>query len=106
MKPANLIKTLTSAQLAMKKVKDELKVTEFVGVAGGGLVRLTVNGQGKALAAQVDAAVLQEDADTVAALFVTALNAANEKKEAVTAEKLKGAASKLLPAGFNIADLL
>jgi DNA-binding YbaB/EbfC family protein len=105
MKPANLVKTLTSAQLSMKKVRDELKVMEFEGTAGGGLVKLTINGQGKAVAAHIDPAVLQEDGDTVGALVLAALNAANDKKEATASEKVKGIASKLLPTGFNFADL-
>jgi DNA-binding YbaB/EbfC family protein len=105
MKPGNLIKTLTSAQLAMQKVQAELNKTEFSGTSGGGLVKVTITGEGKGVSAEIDPAVLKEDTDTVAALFLAALNVAAEQKEKVAKEKLKGATSKLLPAGITIPGL-
>ena len=105
MKPANLIKTLTSAHLAMTKIQEELNVTEFDGSSGGGLVKVVINGTGKALSAHIDPSVLKEDTETVEALFIAAVNAANSKKEVVAKERLKGATGKLLPAGLSIPGL-
>ena len=105
MKPANLIKTLKSAQQAMSNIQTELQSMKFEGTSGGGLVKLTINGKGEALAAFVDPAVLKEDGETVGDLFIAALNAANNQKHHIEKEKLKGVAGKLLPAGLSVPGL-
>lgn len=105
MKPGNIMQTLMAAQAAMSKAQKEIEASQFEGTSGGGLVKLEINGKGEALKLHIDSSVMTEDAETVADLVLAAFNAAAAQKEALSKDKLKGAAGKLLPVGFKIPGL-
>lgn len=105
MKPGNIMKTLAATQAAMSKAQKEIEASLFEGISGGGLVKLTVNGKNEAQSLVIDPSVLSEDVDTVAALFMAALNSAAVQRETMSKQKLKSAAGSLLPIGFNIPGL-
>jgi nucleoid-associated protein EbfC len=97
-----LVKSIAAMQLKMAQVQKELAAAEFTGKAANGLVELVVNGQGEALRATMSPAVRDEDADTIAALFVVAFNDANRQKEAMSKSKLAGVGAGLIPTGFKL----
>jgi DNA-binding protein YbaB len=75
------------AQEAMKRVQDELARTEITGEAGGGMVKITLNGKHEAKRVEIAAAI----------------NDASQKLERNASEKMAKVAGGLnLPAGFNL----
>lgn len=80
-----LQKTQAQMQEQIKKQADILARTEVVGQAGGGLVKVYVNGQFAARRVEVDRNLMKDDPemaeDLVAAAFNDAANKINELKE-------------------------
>lgn len=97
-----MFKSIAAMQMKMDQVQKELAAATFTGTSANGLVQVVVSGKGDALSATMNPAVRDEDADTIAALFVVAINDANRQKEALAASKLKGIGAGLLPTGFKL----
>lgn len=97
-----LVKDLAAMQAKMTKVQAEISAAEFTGKAANGLVEVVVNGKGETLRAAMNPAVRDEDADTIAALFVVAFNDAHRQKEELSKSKLAGIGAGLLPMGFKL----
>jgi nucleoid-associated protein EbfC len=95
-----LQKTQAQMQEQLKKQAETLARTEVVGQAGGGLVKVYVNGHFAARRVEIDRALLKDDPemaeDLVAAAFNDAANKINE---------LKDSSTKSLAGGLNLADL-
>ena len=58
---AQLMRQAQQAQDAMKKMQAELAATEITGEAGGGMVKITLNGKHEARRVQIDPEALKED---------------------------------------------
>lgn len=97
-----MVKAIAAMQQNMDKVQKELANSQFTGTSANGLIEVVVNGKGEALTATMNPAVRDEDAETIAALFVVAFNDANKKKEVLAAAKLKGVGAGLLPTGIKL----
>jgi nucleoid-associated protein EbfC len=98
-----LQKTQAQLQEQMKKQADTLAKTEVIGQAGGGLVKVFVNGQFATRRVEIDRNLLKDDPemaeDLIAAAFNDAANRINELKESQT----KSMAGNLgLPPGFKL----
>lgn len=79
-------------QEAIQKAQEELDAAEVEGSAGGGIVKVTVNGNGKMVGVSIEpAAVDPDDIEMLEDLIVAAYNDAANK-----ADELK---EKTLPAG-------
>ncbi len=82
-----IMRQAQQAQEAMKRVQDELARTEITGEAGGGMVKITLNGKHEAKRVEIAAAI----------------NDASQKLERNASEKMAKVAGGLnLPAGFNL----
>ncbi len=100
---ASLMKQAQQVQARMAEVQDSLASAEIEGEAGGGMVRVTVDGKGTvkavriapALADPAEVAVLED-------LIVAAYGVARGKAEAHAAEAMKQVTGGLpLPPGLN-----
>lgn len=100
--PGKLVKDLAAMQLKMAKLQAEIAAAEFTGKAASSLVEVVVNGKGETLRATMNPAVRDEDAETIAALFVVAFNDAHRQKEELSKSKLAGVGAGLLPMGFKL----
>jgi DNA-binding YbaB/EbfC family protein len=100
-----IVKSLATMQLNVAKIQKELAASEFTGSAAGGLVEVDTTGDGVVLRARMNPAVRDEDAETIAALFVVAMNNATSQKEELAKSKMPGISAGLLPAGFKIPGL-
>lgn len=72
-------------QEQLKKAQEELKASEFVGSAGGGMVKVTVSGAKEVLAVSINPQAIDPDdiemlEDLVTAAVNDALNKAAEKE--------------------------
>jgi nucleoid-associated protein EbfC len=98
-----LQKTQEQLQEQMKKQAETLSRTEVIGQAGGGLVKVFVNGQYATRRVDVDRNLLKDDPemaeDLIAAAFNDAANKINELKES----QMKAMTGGLgLPAGLKL----
>lgn len=85
----DLLQQAQKMQQDLARAQEELAETSVEGLAGGGLVKATVNGSGDLLALSIDPkAVDPEDTETLADLVVAAVHAANENAQQLQQEKL------------------
>ena len=80
-----LMKQAQQMQEQLKKAQEELKASEFVGSAGGGMVKGTVSGAKEVLAVSINPQAIDPDdiemlEDLVTAAVNDALNKAAEKE--------------------------
>ena len=80
-----LMKQAQQMQEQLKKAQEELKASEFVGSAGGGMVKVTVSGAKEVLAGSINPQAIDPDdiemlEDLVTAAVNDALNKAAEKE--------------------------
>ncbi|MCE1237919.1 MAG: YbaB/EbfC family nucleoid-associated protein [Hyphomicrobiales bacterium] len=91
-------------QTRMASLQDELGAIEAVGVAGAGLVSVTISGKGELKALKIDPSLFKpEEAEIVEDLIVAAHRDAHVKAEAAIAEKMADVTGGLgLPAGMKL----
>ncbi len=99
-----MMKQAQEMQAKMAELQEQLARTEVTGAAGGGMVRVTLNGKGEMRAVKIDPALV--DANEVGVLedlIVAATNDAKAKAEAKVAEKMRELTGGLsLPPGFSL----
>jgi DNA-binding YbaB/EbfC family protein len=87
----------------VQKAQDELAAIEVVGEAGGGLVKMTMNGRKEALRLQIDPSLLGDDRDMLEDLIVAAVNDGVRRADKLKEEKMAGLTAGMpLPAGFKL----
>lgn len=75
----------------LQKAQEKIKVMEFVGTAGGGMVSITVNGTGSMVKVKIDPKLLAPDEEEILSdLIVAAYNDAKSKLEAAMTEQMGG----------------
>ncbi len=100
----NLMKQAQAVQASMQKAQAELASIEVVGEAGGGMVKVTVNGRHEAKRVQIEPAVVSaEDREMLEDLLAAAFNDAVHKLEAKVQEKMASLmAGVQLPPGVKL----
>lgn len=98
-------KIMQQAQQVQKNIQEaQKKIAQLtvVGEAGGGLVRVTMNGQHIVSRVEIDAVLMKEDKATLEDLLVAAFNDAVRKVEGQSRDQMVG-----LMSGMDLpADLL
>jgi DNA-binding YbaB/EbfC family protein len=90
-------------QESFQKAQEELAAMEVQGEAGGGLVKLTMNGKKEALRVAIDPSLMADDRDMLEDLVTAAINDAVRKVNKLKEEKLSGLTSGVgLPPGFKM----
>jgi len=99
----SMMKQVQKMQEDMQKVQEELASEKVVGEAGGGMVRVTMNGRHEAVGVEIDDALVGEDKEMLEDLIAAAINDAVHRVEKNSQEKLAGVTSGLgLPPGFKL----
>jgi DNA-binding YbaB/EbfC family protein len=99
----NLMRQAQQMQETMKKAQQELASLEVTGEAGGGMVKVLLNGQHEARRITIDPRLMTEDKDLLEDTLVAAFNDAVSKLAATTKEKYSGLISGLdLPPGMKL----
>ncbi len=93
----NLMRQAQQMQETMQKAQAELANIEVVGEAGGGMVKVTLNGKHAAQRISIEPQLLGDDKEMLEDLLVAAFNDAVRKIESKTSEKYSG-----LVAGMNL----
>jgi nucleoid-associated protein EbfC len=99
----NLLRQAQQMQETMQKAQAELADVEVTGEAGGGAVKLLVNGRHEAKRVTIAPALLGEDKEMLEDLIVAAINDAVRKIDARSQEKYSSLMSGLnLPPGVKL----
>jgi DNA-binding YbaB/EbfC family protein len=99
----NLMKQAQAMQENMQKVQAEIANIEVIGEAGGGMVKITMNGRHEVKRVQIEPAVSAEDREMLEDLIAAAANDAVHKVEARAKEKMASLAGGLqLPPGMKL----
>ena len=99
----NLMKQAQAMQENMQKAQAEIASIEVIGEAGGGMVKITMNGRHEVKRVQIEPTVSAEDRDMLEDLIAAAANDAVHKVEARTQEKMASLTSGLqLPPGMKL----
>jgi DNA-binding YbaB/EbfC family protein len=99
----NLMKQAAAMQANMQKAQAEIVNIEVEGVAGGGMVKVTMNGRHEVKRVQLEPAVVGEDREMLEDLIVAATNDAVHKVEVRVQEKMSTVMSGMqLPPGFKL----
>ncbi len=95
----NLLAQAKQAQEKMAKIQEELKTRTVEASAGGGMVTVTVNGEGQVLSLKIDPEVVDsQDAEMLEDLIVAAVNEGlRQAKEMMSAEMAKVAGGLNIP---------
>jgi len=99
-----LMKQAAELKSKMETMQAELDSVEVEGVAGGGMVTVTLSGKGELRAVRIDESLIKpSDKEIIEDLIVAAHADARRKAEAVLQEKMKTVAGGLpLPPGMKL----
>ena len=99
----NMMRQAQALQANMQKAQAEIASLEITGEAGGGMVKITINGRHEARRVQIEPAVLGDDREMLEDLLAAAFNDAVHKLEAASQAKMASLMGGLqLPAGMKL----
>ena len=100
----NLMKQAQKLQEDMQRAQEEIARLEVEGSAGGGMVKVVMNGRHEVKQVRIDPSVLGDDAEMVEDLVAAAINDAVRRVEENTKEKFSGMTAGFpgLPPGFKL----
>ena len=99
----NMMKQAQALQANMQKAQAEIASLEITGEAGGGMVKITINGRHEAKRVQIEPAVYGDDREMLEDLLAAALNDAVHKLEAASQAKMASLMGGLqLPPGMKL----
>ena len=98
-----LMKQAQKMQEQMEKAQAELANAEVTGEAGGGLVKIVMNGKHEVKRVAIDQTVLSEEKEVAEDLIAAAINDAVRRIQSEQEAKVGAATSGLnLPPGFKL----
>jgi DNA-binding YbaB/EbfC family protein len=90
-------------QEELQKVQKRLAEEEVTGEAGGGMVKVTLNGHHQAQRVQIDPSVFQDERELLEDLITAAINdAATRVNEKLSNSMSNATAGMRLPPGFKL----
>jgi len=99
---AQLMQQAQKVQENLKKAQEELAGLEVTGEAGGGLVKVRMNGRHEVARVRIDPEVA-EDREMIEDLVAAAINDAVQRIAEATRERMSGLTGGLpMPPGFNL----
>ena len=99
----DLMKQAQKMQADMEKAQAEIAATEVTGEAGGGMVKVVMNGRHDVRKVSIDADLFKDDKSMVEDLVAAAMNDANRRVELLSRDKLSSVtASMNLPPGVKL----
>ncbi len=99
----NLMKQAQKMQEDMQKAQEEVANMEVEGQAGGGMVKVVMNGRHEIREVMLDDSLMQDDKEMIEDLLAAAVNDAVRRVEQQTQEKMAGITAGLnLPGGMKL----
>jgi DNA-binding YbaB/EbfC family protein len=100
----DIMKQAQNLQARMQEIQEKIAALEVEGAAGGGMVKVVLNGKGYAKSVAIERSLLSEDeGEVLEDLLAAAINDAKAKLETRSAEEMKSLAAGLpLPPGMKL----
>lgn len=99
----NMMRQAQALQANMQKAQAEIALLEITGEAGGGMVKITINGRHETRRVQIEPAVFGDDREMLEDLLAAAFNDAVHKLEAASQAKMASLMGGLqLPPGMKL----
>ncbi len=99
----DLVKQAQKMQADMERAQAEIAATEITGEAGGGMVKVVMNGRHDVRKVSIDAELFKDDKSMVEDLVAAAMNDANRRVELLSKDKLSGITAGMdLPPGVKL----
>ena len=99
----NLMKQAQKMQEDMQKAQEEVANMEVEGQAGGGMVKVVMNGRHEIRKVSLDDSLMEDDKEMIEDLLAAAVNDAVCRVEQQTQEKMSGITAGLnLPGGMKL----
>lgn len=100
----DMMKQAAGLQAKMQEIQVKIAEMEVEGAAGGGMVKVTLNGKGYAKAVAIERTLMKpEDGEILEDLLAAAINDAKSKLEARAADEMKKLTAGLpLPPGMKL----
>src|SRR6202163_1144583 len=96
----DLMKQAEAMQANMQKAQAEIATIEVVGEAGGGMVKVTMNGRHEVKRVQIEPSISAEDREMLEDLIAAAINDAVHRVESASQAKMSAAMGGMsLPPG-------
>jgi DNA-binding YbaB/EbfC family protein len=98
-----MMKQLQKMQAKMEQIQNELEQAQVEGSAGGGMVKVVVNGKQDLIEIKIDPEVVDpEDVEMLQDLIVAAVNQARQKAQELQAEQMSSLTGGLNIPGMNL----
>jgi DNA-binding YbaB/EbfC family protein len=99
----NILKQAQKMQEELQKTQEKLAQEEVTGEAGGGMVRVTMNGKHEVKRIEIDPSLMEDDKEMLEDLVAAAVNAAVQRVGEKMQENMAGLTSGMsLPPGFKM----
>lgn len=99
----NMMKQVQQMQAKMEKAQAELEEMEIEGTAGGGMIKVVVNGKQDLISIEIDPEVVDKDeVEMLQDLIVAGINNAKEKAAEKQAEVMSQVTGGLNLPGMNL----
>ena len=93
---SKLLKQAQDVQKRIEQVQNQLSDMVIESEAGGGMVKVKVNGKQEVLELSIDRSTLEEDKEVIEDLIVSALNKALSKAQSDSQEKMNSVAGGMM----------
>ncbi|MFW2373359.1 MAG: YbaB/EbfC family nucleoid-associated protein [Gammaproteobacteria bacterium] len=99
----NMMKQAQKMQADMQKAQEEIANMEVEGQAGGGMVKVTMNGRHEVRRVELDDSLMEDDKEMIEDLLAAAVNDAVRRIEQESSEKMSGITAGMnLPGGLKL----
>lgn len=99
----NLMKQAQKMQEDLQKAQEEVAKMEMQGQAGGGMVKVTMNGRHEVRRVEIDDSLMGDDKEMLEDLVAAACNDAVHKLEDYSKEQMSGVTAGInLPPGMKL----
>jgi DNA-binding YbaB/EbfC family protein len=99
----NIMQQAQRMQENLKRAQEEIAKLEVTGSAGGGMVKVTINGRHEARRVEIEPSIAAGDKEMLEDLVAAAFNDANNRLAELTQQKMgEVSAGMSLPPGFKL----
>ena len=99
---SKMLEKAKNMQHKMKETQESIKKIEVEGIAGGGSVKIFLNGDGELMKLHIEPEIMKENKEILEDLIVAAHNDAKQKIKIRTSEELSKITGGIpLPPGFK-----
>lgn len=99
----NMMKQAQKMQADMQKAQEEIGNMEVEGQAGGGMVKVIMNGRHEVRRVELDDSLMDDDKEMIEDLLAAAVNDAVRRIEQESSEKMSGITAGMnLPGGLKL----